>query len=121
MVGDFVFVVVERAAVAMATDNFHRGIHHLLDRGGRGDRFALEEFGRNAGVPHRAMGGTVCRLVLRGEQLFDLIVGRVDRPSAAGFVVALAAELQRRLGERGAVVVVRRGARAELGGHHGSS
>ena len=49
---------------------------------------------------HRA----VDRLILLGEQLLDLVVGLVDRAGAAGFVVALAAQLQGRFGKRGLVV-----------------
>ena len=44
---------------------------------------------------HRA----VHRLILRREQLFDLLVGLVDGTGAPGLFVGLAAQAQRRLGK----------------------
>ena len=50
---------------------------------------------RHAAVPHGAMHRAVDRLILRREQRFDLIVGRVDRAGPPRFVGALAAQHQR--------------------------
>ena len=60
----------------------------------------MNKFDRHAAIPHGAMGRAVHRLILRREQGFDLVVGRVDRAGATGFVRALAAKRERRLGER---------------------
>ena len=63
----------------------------------------VEQLDRQLAVPHRAVHRAVDGLILRGEQRLDLVVGLVDRAGAAGFFVALAAELQGGFGERSAV------------------
>ena len=52
------------------------------------------------------MDRAVHGLILRREQGFDLVVGRVDRAGAAGFVGALAAEDERGFGKRCALRAV---------------
>ena len=59
-----------------------------------------KQLDRQLPIPHRAVDRAVDRLILRGEQPFDLVVGPVDRPGAPGFLLALAAELERRFGKR---------------------
>ncbi len=66
----------------------------------------MNKFDRHAAVPHGPMRRAVDRLILRREQRFDLVVGRVDRAGPAGFVGALAAQLERRLGKRSPFVAV---------------
>src|SRR5690349_17446636 len=50
------------------------------------------------------MDGAVGGLLLRREEGLDLVVGAVDRPGAAGLVLAFATELQRGLGKGGFTV-----------------
>ena len=97
--GDFAVVVEQRAGRLVPLDDGDRIVHHLLHVGRRLRRRAHEQFDRHAAVPHGPMRRTVHRLVLRREQRFDLVVGRVDRAGAAGFVGALAAERERGFGE----------------------
>jgi hypothetical protein len=54
-------------------------------------RHAGKQIDRHAAIPHGAVNWAVGRLVLRREQGLDLVVRRVDRAGAAGFVGALAA------------------------------
>ena len=51
-------------------------------------------------IPDRAMGGAVGRLVARGEESVDLVVGSVERAGRPRLFFALAAQLQCGLDER---------------------
>ena len=69
-----------------------------------------EQLERHLAVPDGLVNGTVGRLVLRLEQRFDLFVGLVDGPGAAGFLLGLAAQAQGRFGKALLLAIGRDGA-----------
>ena len=99
-VGDLAVVVEQRAGLLVPLHDGDRIVHHALHVGRRFRRRAHEQFDRHAAVPHGPMRRAVHRLILGREQRFDLVVGRIDRAGAPGFVGALAAEREGRFGKR---------------------
>ena len=77
----------------MAADNRQATRHHALHILGNRFRSGLKQLDRQRAVPYAPVRRAVDRLILRPKELLDLIVGSIDRPRAAGFVLALAAEL----------------------------
>ena len=60
----------------------------------------LEQVDRRRAVPNRAMGWAIDCLVAKLKQFLDVFVGFVHRPGATDFLIALAAQLEGRFGER---------------------
>ena len=71
-----------------------------LALGGDGRRLGREQVDGELVVPDRPVHGAVGRLVPRGEQGLDLVVGPVERAGLPRLFLALAAQLQRGLDER---------------------
>ena len=89
---DLVIRVVQGPGSVVLADNLDR----LLDDLRHGSRgllhLTLEQIGGYFGIPDGAMNRTVGRLILRREQILDLIVGRVENAGAAGFISGGTAE-----------------------------
>ena len=86
-------------------------VHDLANVRRRFNGSGREQIHGHAAIPNRPMHRAARRLIPLGEQRFDLIVGPVDRSGTPRFVIAFAAEFERRLGERRVAGFVRNGSR----------
>ena len=92
----------------MATDHFERPVHDRTNVRIGLDRPGFEQLDRKVVIPHRAVSGTVDGLVLRPEEVFDLVVGRVDRTRPSCLFLTLATQTQRRFGKGRVAFLFRR-------------
>jgi hypothetical protein len=84
----------------MPADDIERVAHHLLHVGRRALVGSLEQFHGERALPDGAMDRAIDRLVLRFEELLNLVVRTVDGAGAAGFVFTFATQFECRFGER---------------------
>jgi hypothetical protein len=70
----------------------HSGVHHLLHVVRRTGISALKQLDGHSPIPNCPVGRAAQGLILWRKQGFDLIIGLIDGPRAAGLVVALTAK-----------------------------
>ena len=103
---NLLFFVEVRAGLHVLAHHLQRIVHDPFHFGQNRGLLALEQFHGQLAVPDGLVHGTVDRLIALRKHLVDLVVGFVDSSHAASFVIALAAQLERRLGKRGLVFQV---------------
>ena len=92
--------VEQRFLIAPFADDVERFLHNgLRNRVGR-TILGNEHVSRHFVVPDGAIHGAAGRLILEGEEFFDLFVGPIERARGAGLFRTLAGQLQGRFNER---------------------
>ena len=97
--GDLAVAVEKLALFAAAAERPRGSVHGRVARSGRRQRRRREQLQRHLAFPDRLVDRAAAGLILLGEERFDLFVGLVDRPHAAGLFFRFAAQPQGRFGK----------------------